>query len=101
MTFDNISVIKTANIFEGGKCVSHTVIFADGSKKTLGVMFPGSLHFDIGSPEVMELIKGVCRVRINGGEWQNMQGGQSFTVPENGNFDMDIQETIHYVCHFG
>jgi hypothetical protein len=34
VAFDNVSVVKQANVYFDGKCVSHTVQFADGSRKT-------------------------------------------------------------------
>jgi hypothetical protein len=38
--FDNISVVKQGNVFFDGKCVSHSVLFADGTRKTVGVILP-------------------------------------------------------------
>ncbi|MBU9918464.1 MAG: pyrimidine/purine nucleoside phosphorylase, partial [Fusobacteriaceae bacterium] len=35
--FENVSVIKKANIYFDGKVTSRTVLFADGEKKTLGI----------------------------------------------------------------
>ena len=35
LQFENVSVIKKANVYFDGKCVSHTVQFADG-KRTNG-----------------------------------------------------------------
>ena len=32
--YDNISVVKKANVYFDGKCISHTVVLADGTKKT-------------------------------------------------------------------
>src|SRR5690606_11700586 len=64
--FDNVSVVKKANVYFDGKCVSHTVIFPDGSKKTIGLIFPSTLTFNTGAPEVMELNAGACRVRLKG-----------------------------------
>lgn len=43
--FDNVSVVKQANVYFDGKCVSHTVHLADGSRKTIGVIMPSSLTF--------------------------------------------------------
>lgn len=100
--FDNVSVIKKANIYFDGKCVSHTVVFVDGTKKTIGVIFPSSLTFNTGAPEVMELNAGKCRIRLAGqSEWQEFQGGQSLNVPGNSSFDIETLETLDYVCHFG
>lgn len=69
--FDNVSVVKKANLYFDGKCVSHTVTFADGTRKTLGVIFPAALTFNTGAPEIMEINAGVCRVRLAGSdEWK-------------------------------
>ena len=38
--FNNVAVVKKANVYFDGKCVSHTVQFADGGKKTIGVILP-------------------------------------------------------------
>jgi uncharacterized protein YaiE (UPF0345 family) len=100
--FDNVSVLKKANVFFDGKCVSHTVMLADGSKKSVGVILPSSLTFNTSAPEVMELISGKCRVRLKGEtEWKNYEGGQSFNVPGNSGFDIEASEAVDYVCHFG
>jgi uncharacterized protein YaiE (UPF0345 family) len=99
--FDNVSVVKKANLYFDGKCVSHTVLFADGTKKTLGVIFPSSLTFGTGAPELMELNAGKCRIRIKGEtEWKTYEGGQSFNVPGNTSFDIETLETLDYVCHY-
>lgn len=99
--FDQVSVVTKANIYFDGKCVSHTVLFADGSKKTIGVIFPSSLVFNTGAPEVMELNAGKCRIRLKGEEnWQAYEGGQSFNVPGNSSFEIETIETLDYICHF-
>jgi len=103
--FENVSVVKRANVYFDGDCISHTVLFADGSKKTLGVIFPSTLTFNTGAPEVMELNSGRCRVRLKGsngemGEWTTYAGGDSFSVPGNSSFDIETQDLLDYVCHF-
>ncbi|MEN9500728.1 MAG: hypothetical protein RI964_13 [Pseudomonadota bacterium] len=100
--FDNVSVVKTANVYFDGKCVSHTVLLADGTRKSVGVILPSTLTFNTGAPEVMELLQGRCRVRLAGSEtWQEYTGGQSFDAPANSAFDIETLEDLHYVCHFG
>lgn len=100
--FDNVSVVKKANIYFDGQCVSHTVLFADGSCKTLGVIFPGTLTFNTAAPEVMEINAGICRVRLAGESgWTTYTAGQNFAVPANSSFDIETVETLDYVCHFG
>ncbi|MCB5187215.1 pyrimidine/purine nucleoside phosphorylase [Methylobacillus caricis] len=99
--FDHVSVKKKANIYFDGKCVSHTVLFQNGTRATVGVIFPSSLTFNTGSPELMEINGGVCRVRLQGEtEWKTYQAGEKFTVPGNSSFDIETTETLDYVCHF-
>lgn len=99
--FDNVSVVKKANIYFDGKCVSHTVLFADGTKKTLGVIFPSALNFKTGAAEIMELNAGKCRIKLAGAtDWQTYEGGQQFDVPANSSFDIETIETLDYVCYY-
>ena len=78
------------------------LILADGSKKSVGVIFPSSLTFNTGAPETMEIIGGVCKVRLAGaGEWQTYEAGQRFEVGAHSSFDIETVETADYVCHFG
>ena len=100
--FDNVSVVKKANVYFDGKCVSHTVIDANGVRKSVGVILPSSLTFNTGAPEVMELIAGECKVKLQGeAEAKTYRGGESFQVPGDSSFEIETVETLHYVCHFG
>ncbi|MBV8624323.1 MAG: pyrimidine/purine nucleoside phosphorylase [Herbaspirillum sp.] len=99
--FDNVTVLKKGNVYFDGKCVSHTVLLADGTKKTLGVILPASLTFSTGAPEIMEINGGSCRVRLKGEEaWNTYAAGTTFSVPGNSSFDIEVTETLDYVCHF-
>ena len=99
--FDNVSVVKKANVYFDGKCVSHTVAFTDGTKKSVGVILPATLTFNTGVPEIMECVSGACRYRIKGEDWKTSGAGESFKVPGNSSFDIEVTEPYHYVCHFG
>lgn len=100
--FDNVSVTKQANVYFDGKCVSHSLVLADGTRKSVGVIFPSALVFTTGAPEVMEVNAGLCRVRLAGSEgWSEYAAGDSFAVPGNSSFDIETLEMLDYVCHFG
>lgn len=101
--FEQVSVVKKANVYFDGKCVSHTVQFADGTKKSVGVILPATLTFNTGAPEVMETVAGRCKVLLKGAsEWKTYGAGQSFDVPGNSSFQIAVEgEPYHYVCHFG
>jgi hypothetical protein len=101
--FDNVSVVSRANVYFDGKCVSHSITLADGVKKSVGVILPSTLTFNTGAPEIMESVAGACRVKLAGeSEWKTYSAGQSFNVPGNSSFDIEVSgEPYHYVCHFG
>lgn len=104
MTTDSIAAtVRTkANVYFDGKCVSHSLELPDGSKKSVGVILPASLTFNTGAPEVMELVDGACRVKLAGSaDWAEYRGGQSFEVPGQSSFQIEVTQTLHYVCHFG
>jgi uncharacterized protein YaiE (UPF0345 family) len=103
MTDSIQATIRTrANVYFDGKCVSHSIELPDGTKKSVGVILPSTLTFNTGAPEVMEVVEGQCRVRLAGQDgWTTYAGGQSFTVPGQSSFDIEVTTPLHYVCHFG
>jgi uncharacterized protein YaiE (UPF0345 family) len=100
--FSNVSVVTKANVYFDGKVVSHTVLMPDGAKKTLGLIYPGSYHFNTGAPERMEIIAGRCRVKLDGAaSTQNYTEGQHFDVPGKSGFTIDVADGIcEYICSF-
>ncbi len=100
--FDAVSVVKKANVYFDGKCVSHSIVLADGVKKSVGVILPSALTFNTGVPEIMEGVAGSCRVRLKGEtEWKTYGAGESFNVPGDSSFDIEVVgDAYHYVCHF-
>ena len=101
--FDNVSVTAKANVYFDGKVVSHTVLFRDGSKKTLGLIYPGSFTFNTGAPERMEMISGACRVKLAGQkDWKTYGAGTAFDVPGNSSFEIAVDSGMaEYICSFG
>jgi uncharacterized protein YaiE (UPF0345 family) len=101
--FHQVSVLKAANVYFDGKCISHTVLFPNGSRKTIGVILPSTLAFNTGEPEVMETVAGSCRVRLKGeSEWKAYGAGESFHAPGNSSFEIEVTgEPYHYVCYYG
>src|SRR5689334_17293346 len=96
------SVATQANVYFDGKCVSHTVTLADGTKKSVGVVLPSQLTFKTGAPEVMECTAGGCDYRLAGTDtWQKGGPGEEFSVPANSSFDIRVGEAYPYIRHFG
>ncbi len=99
-SFEGVSVNKKANVYFDGKCVSHTVTLADGTRKSVGVILPSTLRFDLSTREVMEVVSGTAYVIINDGEETAYSDGQSWEVQAGGFFIIRAVEPVHYVCHF-
>ena len=100
--FDAVSVATQANVYFDGKCVSHGITLADGTKKSVGVVLPASLTFNTGAPEIMECVAGACEYKLAGtDEWRKSGSGEKFSVPANSSFEIRVHEAYHYICHFG
>ena len=100
---DNISVTTQANVYFDGKCVSHGITLADGTKKSVGVILPATLTFTTGAPEIMECVAGSCDYKLAGSDaWLNSSAGEQFSVPGNSSFDIRVTDVAayHYICHF-
>jgi uncharacterized protein YaiE (UPF0345 family) len=100
--FTNVTVVAQANVYFDGKVVSHSVLFADGSKKTIGLIYPGKFHFGTDKAERMELTAGQCRVRLDGqAQWRDYAAGQMFEVPAKSGFDIEVATGLcEYICSF-
>lgn len=100
--FDDVSVVCKANVYFDGKVVSHTVLFKDGRKKTVGLIYPGSFKFDTDAPERMEITVGNCRVRQAGeDQWESYAAGAFFMAPGKSSFEISVSEGIlEYICSF-
>ncbi len=101
-SFSNVTVDAKANVYFDGRVVSHSVHFADGSKKTLGLIYPGEYHFGTAAPERMEIVAGACEVVLDGSpETKAYAAGTHFDVPGNSGFTIRVAEGIcEYVCSF-
>ena len=100
--FDGVTVTTRANVYFDGKCVSHGITLADGTKKSVGVILPATLTFNTGAAEIMECVGGGCDYKLAGSdEWKKSGPGDKFSVPANSSFEIRVTEAYHYVCHFG
>ena len=99
---DGVSVTTTASVYFDGKCISHGITLADGTKKSVGVVLPATLTFNTGAPEIMECVAGSCEYKLKGSDaWVKSSAGEKFNVPGNSSFDIRVTEPYHYICHFG
>ena len=100
--FDNVTLATKANVYFDGKVVSHTVLFANGAKKTLGLIYPGSFHFKTDAAERMEIDAGNCLVTLDGQtDTEDYAGSQMFEVPANSGFTIEVKRGLcEYICTF-
>ena len=97
-----VTVNTQANVYFDGKCVSHGITLADGTKKSVGVILPATLTFNTGAPEIMECVAGGCEYKLAGTDtWVSSGPGDRFSVPGNSSFNIRVTEAYHYICHFG
>jgi uncharacterized protein YaiE (UPF0345 family) len=100
--FDGVTVNTQASVYFDGKCVSHGITLADGTKKSVGVVLPATLTFNTGAPEIMECVAGGCEYKLKGSDtWLKSGPGETFSIPGNSSFDIRVTEAYHYICHFG
>ena len=100
--FRGVTAVAKANIYFDGKVVSHSILFPDGTKKTLGLIYPGKFHFGTEQAERMELVAGHCVVKLDGqGTTATYSAGQTFEVPAKSGFDIEVTSGIcEYICSF-
>ena len=102
--FDGVTVNTQASVYFDGKCVSHGITFADGSKKSVGVILPATLTFNTGVAEIMECVGGACEYKLAGTDaWVLSSAGESFSVPAHSKFDIRVApgfDAYHYLCQY-
>ncbi len=100
--FSGVTVHTKANVYFDGKVVSHTVLFPDDTKKTLGLIYPGTYHFGTGAPERMEIVAGSCQVQLDGdAATTDYAAGRSFDVPGQSGFTITVAAGLcEYICSF-
>jgi uncharacterized protein YaiE (UPF0345 family) len=101
LEFNDVTVVKAANIYCDGKVNSRTVKFADGTKKTLGIMMPGAYSFNTDAKEIMEILAGSMDIKLAGSDiWKTYAAGSSFEVPANSSFDLKVTQVSDYCCSY-
>jgi uncharacterized protein YaiE (UPF0345 family) len=99
--FNNVTIIKKANVYFDGKVSSRTIRFEDGSTKTLGFMLPGEYTFNTDAPETMDVYGGKVEVLLDGStEWQTIKEGSAFDVPGSSKFKIKVIKSMDYCCSF-
>jgi purine/pyrimidine-nucleoside phosphorylase len=100
--FEGVTVLTKANLYFDGKVVSHTLLVPGGARKTLGLIYPGTYHFNTDTPERMEITAGACVVTRDGEETEHdFATGSHFDVPGKSGFTISVEiGTCEYICSF-
>ncbi len=96
-------VTPRANVYFGGRCVSHSLELDGGERVSVGVILPGEvLTFRTAAPERMQGVGGSCAWRMQGETtWQASGEGDSFDVPGESAFEIRVDtEPYHYICRY-
>ncbi len=99
--FEDVTVVKKANVYFDGRVTSRTILFKDGSRKTLGIMSPGEYEFGTADKELMEILAGEMEILLpNKSEWLKVKGGESFEVPAQSKFSLKVKTLTDYCCSY-
>ena len=102
MSYLNVEVKKRANVYHDGKVTSRSIITPEGEMKTLGIMLPGTYRFSTDTPETIDITQGSCRIKLEGKQdWVEYEEGESFSIPGNSHFEIEVSDVFDYVCHYG
>ena len=98
--FNNVAIAKAANILFEGNITSRTIVFEDGSRKTLGIMLPGEYELNTVHKEIMDIQRGVLEVLLPAQEWVKYEGPASFEIQANSKFKLRVHSLVDYCCSF-
>lgn len=92
-------MFKVNNYFEGK--VASIAFQGEKLPATVGVMAPGDYEFGTSQHEVMSVINGALTVKLPGSAaWQTFNSGQSFNVPANSKFQLQVKQDTAYLCTY-
>lgn len=99
--FENVTLIKKANVYFDGKVTSRSFFLPDGERKTLGIMALGEYHFGTSNKERMEILAGKVEVKLPGEESYTVYAeGDTFEVPADSSYDIIVREVCDYCCSY-
>ena len=99
--YKDVNVDKLANIYFEGNVISRNIFLKDGSRKTLGVMLPGTYEFDTENRELMEILSGKLSLKLqNDQDWKLIKDGMDFNIPKNSSFKVEVLELVNYTCSY-
>lgn len=100
MKFENVTIAKSANILYEGHVTSRSLEFADGSKKSLGIMLPGEYEFITIHESIMDIQSGELEVMLPAEDWKKIVAPQTFNIPPNSRYKLKVHQLVDYCCSF-
>ena len=101
MEFKNVDILLNGNSYFNGAVTSRTILFKDGTKKTLGFMLPGEYEFGTDDAELMEITSGELKVKLpDSNDFISIKGGESFNVPAKSKFTVNVKTVVDYCCSY-
>ena len=92
-------MFKVNQYFDGN--VASIAFAGEQLPATVGVMAPGEYEFGTAKREIMEIMAGELEVLLPGAsEWQKISGGESFEVPANASFKVNVKAVTDYCCAY-
>ncbi|MFQ3620697.1 MAG: pyrimidine/purine nucleoside phosphorylase [Spirochaetales bacterium] len=68
---------------------------------TVGVMEPGTYTFQTKAEERISIFTGTLKIKLpNSSDWQPVEAGDSFTVPANSSFEVEVSSDTAYICFY-
>jgi len=100
--FDGVRFVCKANVYFDGKVVSHAFELPDGTRKSAGLIYPGTYTFNTDAAERMDIIAGTCRAKLAGeAEGTAYGAGTFFDVPAQSAFEIAVETGIaEYLCSY-
>ena len=93
-------MLKVNDYFKGKV---KSIEFENGSvgKASVGVMVAGEYNFSTAQREEMTVIAGAMSVLLPGAtEWLKFSVGETFLVPANSEFNLNVPEDTAYFCRY-
>jgi uncharacterized protein YaiE (UPF0345 family) len=92
-------MFKTNEYFDGK--VTSIAFQTEKLPATVGVMAPGDYTFNTSDKERMTIISGTMNIQLPGKQQQTFIPGESFDVPANSAFDVNVSTDTAYLCLYG
>lgn len=100
MDFNNISIAKEANILYDGNITSRSIVFENGSKKTLGIMLPGEYALTTVNKAIIEIHSGTLQVMLPAEDWVEYVAPASVEISQNSKYKLKVTSLVDYCCSF-